>query len=113
MNTNATIYYDSTCGLCSASERRLGKIAERRGFHIVPLQEADARQRLGLASGEVPGEIKLQTAEGRILGGVDAFVYVSRFVWWAKPLSWLAALPGAMRLLRRAYAALARNRYMI
>jgi predicted DCC family thiol-disulfide oxidoreductase YuxK len=112
-DTTPTLFYDATCGLCSAGERRLGRIVERRGFRIVPLQEPWAADLLGLAPGEVPDEMKLRTADGRVLGGVDAFVHVSRFVWWAWPVYALARVPGVRPLLRRAYARLARNRHRI
>lgn len=111
--TRPTIFYDASCGLCSAGERRFGRLVERRGFELVPLQEPWVAELLGLARGQVPDEMKLRTHEGQILGGVGAFIYISRFIWWATPLALLARVPGVLPVLRWMYRRLASNRYRI
>ena len=106
------IFFDGSCGLCDRWRREVGPVAERRGFHLAALQEPWVQRRLGL-HGEVPEEMKLERPDGRILGGVDALVYVWRFVWWAWPLFLAAQIPLFRQLLWRLYRPLARHRHQM
>lgn len=55
-------------------------------------------------------EMRLRLADGTVFGGAVAVVALARCIWWAWPF-WLASrLPGAMRVLRAGYRALAANR---
>lgn len=83
----------------------------RRGFHFVPLQAAWVRARLGYAENEPLTEMKLLTADGRILGGADAIVQITRSIWWMWPFYALAQIPGIKPVLRWIYIRLARNRH--
>lgn len=107
------VFYDGRCGLCRAGARRLGGVAIRRGFRLAPLQRAWVRRRLRLDESELLREMRVMTAHGQVLGGAAAYVHLSRFVWWARPLVWVAEAPGGARLLDRVYAAIARNRHCI
>ena len=42
--------------------------------------------------------------------GADAGVALAREIWWARPLVWLAAIPGVMEWLRAGYRAMAARR---
>jgi hypothetical protein len=57
--------------------------------------------------------MKLRTRDGAIVGGADAFVYISRHIWWAWPFWLLSTVPGAIRVMRKVYARIARNRHRI
>lgn len=105
------IFYDATCGLCSETYRRFGEMTERRGFRWIPVQDARARELLGLEEGEVPSEVKLLTTKGRMLGGVDAAVHVAKSIWWAWPIWLVSHLPGISPLFRAIYRRIARNRH--
>jgi predicted DCC family thiol-disulfide oxidoreductase YuxK len=83
----------------------------RRNFHLVPLQARWAQERLGLTAGEPLAEMKLVSADGRVLGGADAMVEIAGSIWWMWPLWTLAQVPGVRLVLRRAYRRLAANRY--
>lgn len=87
------IFYDASCGLCRSAYERYGPMTERRGFSWIPLQEPRARTVLNLEGDEMPGEIKLLTRTGRLLGGVEAILYVAKHVWWAWPLWLLGQFP--------------------
>ncbi len=113
MHRRGTLYFDAGCGLCSEGARRWERMVGKRGFEVVPLQDPRAEKVLNLAPGELPTEIKLETADGRILGGVDAFAYVGRYVWWAFPLHLLASIPPVRDLLVEAYKPIARHRTKI
>lgn len=107
------IFYDATCGLCTASYLRFGPMTERRGFKWIPLQDRRVQDLLGLENGELPGEMKLLTRQGRMLGGADAVLFVARHIWWGWP-AWLAShLPGVRPILRAVYRWVARNRHRV
>jgi predicted DCC family thiol-disulfide oxidoreductase YuxK len=108
-----TIYFDGTCGLCSAGERRFARVLERRGYRLVPLQDPEAVARFGDPPAESSGEVKLRTTDGRTLGGADAVVEISRSIWWAWPLYAIGKLPGAMYVLRALYRIVARSRMRV
>lgn len=94
------VFYDDACPVCLAAVARLRPILGRRGFVFEPLPADEPKT-----------EMKLRQADGAWLGGADALVAMARAVWWAKPLAWLAAIPGVMPPLRRAYRAFARRRH--
>jgi predicted DCC family thiol-disulfide oxidoreductase YuxK len=107
------IFYDASCGLCTTGHRKFGPIATRRGFEFVPLQDPSARSLLGLKDDELPAEMKLQTHTGAIVGGIDAYIYIARYVWWAIPFHLLAQIPPLRALLQTIYRWIARNRHRI
>jgi len=57
--------------------------------------------------------MKLLTAGGRIFGGADAFIHLTRAIWWAWPMFLLAQIPGAKPLMRIVYRCIARNRHCL
>lgn len=85
----------------------------RRGVHPVPLQAAWVGPALGLTTEQLLMEMKLQTADRRIFGGADAFIYLARLIWWAWPFFIFAQLPGAKAALRAAYHFIARRRHCL
>lgn len=56
-------------------------------------------------------EIRFLDRSGRLLGGADALIDVTRRFWWARPFLPLARLPGVLPLLRRGYAYVAARRH--
>lgn len=96
-----TIYFDGSCGMCSASAKRFERIVGSRGFKFAPFE------------GEAPDEMKLRTRDGRMLGGADALIYIARRIWWAWPVWVISLVPGARWLMRRLYSRVARNRHRI
>lgn len=107
------LYYDGACPFCLRWVGRLGFIARQGGFESVPLQSEAARSDLGLADGELPAEIKLRLADGRLVGGVDAYIVLAEAAGWTAPLGWLARVPVCNQLARCAYRWMALNRYCL
>lgn len=85
----------------------------RRGFRLVPLQRRWVRDEIARRADPVADEMLLLLPDGRLLGGVDAYIYLSWRVWWAMPLAVLASLPGLYYLTRKLYAWIAANRFRI
>jgi len=75
----------------------------RRGIGAAPLQDARVGALLGLSREELMREMRVLTADGQHYGGANAAVALAREIWWARPLVWLAQVPGVMGTLRRGY----------
>jgi predicted DCC family thiol-disulfide oxidoreductase YuxK len=104
------IFYDSGCEFCRNLARRFGSTCTRRGFRFAPFQSPWLAPEMNLPPGAPLSEMRVRMADGRDFGGADAVVFLSRFVWWGKPLSLLARLPGAQFFLRVIYREIAARR---
>jgi predicted DCC family thiol-disulfide oxidoreductase YuxK len=107
------IFYDADCGLCSRGATRWGGLFERRGFHWLPLQTPGTTERLSADTTEVQAEMKLLLADGRIVGGAEAWAVLLRAVWWLWPIGVLMGLPGIKIFGDLYYRWLARNRHYL
>ncbi len=107
------IFYDGRCSMCARTVGHLRRALIRRGFLLAPLQRGWVHERLGLRPEELLEEMRVLTADGRLLGGAEAIVYVAGRIWWGRPLVGLSKIPGAGRLLDRLYRLIARRRYRL
>lgn len=105
------VLYDGDCRLCVDLARRLGPWLASTGFELAPLQSETGRALLAEREGDLLREMAVVTPEGEIFGGAEACVFLARYLWWARPLRLLAALPGARRLLDRLYRWVADDRH--
>jgi predicted DCC family thiol-disulfide oxidoreductase YuxK len=104
------LFFDSDCVFCTKIARAIAPILERRGLALAPLQDPRVAALLGLSHDNLIREIHLLTSDGTRYGGADAVVALARQIWWARPLVWLAKIPGITPLLRAGYRALAASR---
>lgn len=104
------VFYDAHCPMCSRWARRFTNVLLRRRFLTAPLQRGWVQQRLKLDSNDALTEMRVLSANGELLGGAAAMVYLADCIWWARPLAVIADLPGAMGMLSRAYRFVARRR---
>lgn len=111
--TGAWAFYDHRCPVCRATVSRWRRVFEARGIEFSALQSPWVRERLGLAPGELPDEMKLLTPEGRIVGGPIAIAWMCRRVFWLWPLGVLMVIPGLDAVTRWTYQWVARNRYCL
>ena len=107
------VLYDARCPLCSRGARRLGCVASHRGYRLTPLQRRWIQDLLSARPGEVGDEMMLLLPDGRLFGGIDAYLQLARHVWWARPLAALAWVPGVRAAAGALYRWIARNRYRI
>ena len=107
------LFYDGDCEVCRAWAGRLERRLKKHQIAIAPLQSDKAVALLAIAPGKALNEMKLVTVRGEVLGGADAFIYLTKCFWWGRGLRLLARVPGVRFVLRRAYAALARRRYCL
>jgi predicted DCC family thiol-disulfide oxidoreductase YuxK len=103
-------FFDAECGFCTRIARWLAPILRRRGMDVAPLQDPRVRALLGLSRTDLMREMRVVMVDGTHSGGADAAVALAREIWWARPLVWLANVPGMMALMRRSYRWIAARR---
>jgi predicted DCC family thiol-disulfide oxidoreductase YuxK len=104
------LFFDAQCGFCTRTARWLGPSLLRRGFALAPLQDPRVGALLGLSRQELLRELRFVLSDGRQFGGADAVVAMTREIWWAQPLAWLAKIPGMMPIWHVAYRWVAAHR---
>jgi len=104
------LFFDVECAFCTRIARLVAPILARRGIGVAPLQDARVGTLLGLPGEELMREMRVLLADGTRCGGADAGVALAREIWWARPLVWLARIPGVMEWLRRGYRGIAARR---
>jgi predicted DCC family thiol-disulfide oxidoreductase YuxK len=104
------LFFDSQCAFCTRIARWLAPILRRRGLAVAPLEDPRVRALLGMSRQELLKELRFVLSDGMRAGGANAVLAVAREIWWARPLVWLAALPGAMRALDVGYKWIAARR---
>jgi predicted DCC family thiol-disulfide oxidoreductase YuxK len=109
-HARAWLFFDAECRFCTRIARWLAPILQRRGIAVAPLQDERVGVLLGLSKTELMREMRVLLGDGRPYGGADACVALAREIWWARPLVWLAAIPGVMEWLRAGYRAMAARR---
>jgi predicted DCC family thiol-disulfide oxidoreductase YuxK len=107
------VLFDADCASCSAWARRFRRTLESRGFELAPLQSPRVRTLLNLPDDELLREMRLLTADGKVVGGADALIHLARRIWWAWPVYALARLPGVPALLAAAYRWFAARRHCL
>ena len=104
-------FFDAECGFCTQIARWLWPILRSRGIDVAPLQDARVGALLGMSQGQLLREMRVILNDGGQYGGADAAVALAQEIWWARPLAWFAKIPGAMKLLHRAYHSIAARRH--
>jgi predicted DCC family thiol-disulfide oxidoreductase YuxK len=106
--TRGIVCYDGECRLCLGLINRWGQRLRAAGFSLARLQAPWVQQRLGLRG--IPDEMKLISADGRVLGGADAVVAIAEGLGLAHALAEGARSALVMPVLRRFYVAVAKHR---
>ena len=104
------LFWDAECEFCTRTAQWLAPILEKRGIALAPLQDPRVGALLGLTREELLREMRLLMSDGRQYGGADAAVALTREIWWWRPLSWAAKIPGVMEMLRAGYRQIAKRR---
>jgi predicted DCC family thiol-disulfide oxidoreductase YuxK len=107
------ILYDGTCGFCFRWVHFWEKVVERRGFAIKDLQSASSEGGLPIPEENLLDDVQVLTRAGKLESGADAYLYVARRIWWARPFYAIFRLPGFNRILWWGYRWFNRNRYRI
>jgi predicted DCC family thiol-disulfide oxidoreductase YuxK len=105
------LFFDADCAFCTKVVRALAPTLQKSGFALAPLQDPRVGPLLGLSPTELLREMRLLLSDGQQFGGANAAVALAREVWWARPLVWLAEIPGMMQVLRFVYRWIAVRRH--
>ena len=100
--SNGVVYFDSTCGLCTAGTTAWAGWLGRHGFAVEPFP-----------IGARPAEMEMRDAAGRLWGGIDALGQITRTAWYGWPFYALTRLPVSRQLLAFGYRQVARRRQRI
>ena len=82
---------------------------KKRGLAVAALQDPRVGALLGLSEAELMREIRFLT-DGNQFVGATAVLAVARELWWARPLVWVAILPGMSAVLHAGYGWVAKRR---
>jgi predicted DCC family thiol-disulfide oxidoreductase YuxK len=104
------LFFDAECRFCTHIASWLAPILGRRGLGVAPLQDPRVGALLAMSRRELLKELRFLMSDGMHAGGANAVLAVAREIWWARPLIWLAALPGMMNVLDAAYKWIAARR---
>jgi predicted DCC family thiol-disulfide oxidoreductase YuxK len=104
------LFFDAECVFCTKIARWVAPILHRRGMQLAPLQDPRVGALLGMTREELLFEMRFLSSDRSQFGGADAVVAVAREIWWARPLVWLAKIPGMMNLLHAGYRTVAASR---
>ena len=97
------LFFDAECTFCTRIARLLVSPMRPRGLEIAALQDPRVGALLALSREELLRAVRFVCADGRQFAGADALLAVARELWWARPLAWLARIPGVLLALRAGY----------
>ena len=86
---------------------------ERRGFSTAALEEKGVSDKLTMPYAELVTDIRLLTPNLELVSGANAYLYVTRRIWWAWPFHAIFSLPGFNWLIHAGYQWVARNRHYV
>lgn len=109
-NARGCVLFDAECLFCTRLAKRFAPLLHRHGFALTPLQTPWVVNLLGRPKGNAWSEMLLLTPGGTTFGGADALIEFTKVISWARPLYWLACVPGVKLGLRAAYAWVAHRR---
>lgn len=97
------LFFDAECEFCTRIAGWLSGPMKRRGLDVAPLQDPRVAVLLGLSPDELLHTIRFVVTDNQRYLGAEAVVAVAQEFCWARPLVWIARLPGMMRLMRKGY----------
>ncbi len=106
------VFYDGKCTICTDWLRRMGKTLNARDFGIASLQTGWVQPKIVHIDDPLK-EMLMLTADGRIIGGADAVIYIARRIWWMYWFYAISFFPGMKWIMRRVYRLVAENRYCV
>lgn len=106
------VLYDGDCSFCVDAAARFAGYFKKIRHESLPLQTPGWRERFGLSEAEWLKEVRVVTADQRLLGGAAALVHLARQSFWGRPVARLLSTPWGYALLDRLYKAVARRRLL-
>ena len=110
---NGLIIYDGSCPMCQGGAARFGSLLNHYHFGLIAIQDPWVQENIDCSEAEMMAEMKLWTKEKTLLGGLDAYRYIAKHIWWAVPLYLISGIPGIYQLSWWVYRRIAENRQAI
>ena len=110
MNDSTWLLYDAECSFCTTSAQMFKTTLEKRDCRIRPLQNQTIMRLLDIKEGEYLPEIKVIGEERKVYGGAKAIVFLSKKIWWARPIWALSYFPPFMKIMNYLYEKIAKRR---
>ncbi len=104
------LFYDADCRFCTGIAACLLRPLAARNLAVAPLQDPRVGLLLSLPQEELLRAIHFVRADGARFAGEDAVLAVAQELWWARPLVWMAQLPGMRHLIKTGYRNVAKRR---
>nr|WP_211164254.1 DUF393 domain-containing protein [Shewanella salipaludis] len=101
-----TVFYDGACPRCVEDRRHYEQLAGDNADQVTWFDitnQDQALRRLGIDPTKALTELHVQTADGRILSELDAYIALLQRVPRLRPLAWLLGLPLIRPLAARHY----------
>lgn len=97
------VYFDGSCPLCQREIAVYRNLKPDEPIQWVDVSAPNPELPQGLSKQELMRRFHTQTAEGRVLSGAEAFVYIwSRLPGW-RVLARIAKLPGMLSVMEWSY----------
>ncbi len=104
------LFFDAECEFCTRMAKWLMRPMKQCGLAVAPLQDPRVAALLGLSSEELLYAIRFVLADGSQYLGAAAVLAIAQELWWARPLAWMAKLPGMGAMIETAYRRVAQRR---
>jgi len=111
MINSTWLLYDAECPFCTAGVKMFEPSLKKRDCKIRPLQNKTVMKLLDIKKGDYLPEMKVIGKERKVYGGARAVAYLSRRIWWAKPIWALSYFPPFMRMMDYIYEQIAKRRH--
>lgn len=107
------VFYDAQCPLCRHERRRYERWSGQHDAHIGWLDVSEHEQSLrekGVEPGTALRSLHIETAQGQMVEGIDAYRLLMKRIPLLLPVAWLIGLPGIKSALRALYDAWVKRR---
>jgi predicted DCC family thiol-disulfide oxidoreductase YuxK len=105
------VFYDGDCGMCSRYAEGLKKADKTSVFHVIAYQDAPSPPMTDELRKRCERALHVSTANGTILGGANAVLFIKSKTGWG----WFASLlrlPPIIWIAELLYKLVANNRYI-
>jgi len=111
------MFYDGKCPVCVREVRHYERLNQRSAgggqVRFMDINQAEVQQELsqrGLTFDDAMARMRVETADGRMVEGVEGFIHVWRLLPYWRHLVPITKIPGVTWILHRSYIWFARNR---
>jgi acetyl esterase len=109
----ATLIYDGECGFCRQTVAIVSRWDREHRLTLIPFQDQARVAAFRIPLPALAAAMHLVLPDGRVLAGADAAADLLRLLPGKRWLAGVFAIPGVLRLARRVYGWIARQRHCL